>query len=350
MALNSRYVTDPPTGGSLGKLWIKPLFVEQWRKLQSSDQASPVSVSIIIVNGHSATQVRRCVGSLWQYCRRAQPEVIVVDDGSFDGCEEMLRREFPSVIFVQSQTNIGRAAANNLGAQRASGTHMLFLHYDTEFIEDSVTVLTNALDALGNAGAVGCQLINPDRTIQTNCVRSFPTLTNQLFDSEYLRERFPELGLWGQQVLHAKWPRQAEVDVVTDTCLMVRRSAFDQLGGFNESFAAYGADTDLCFRFKDSGAPVYYVPSTSVVHRGDGDFSHAIDAVSNVTVRESIFRFMTMNYANGYGYAYRASMAVNAIARLLLIPPMMPLGNVIVRHGRGSWKKWTKILHWSVRG
>ena len=288
------------------------------------------------------------MGSLWQHCRRAQPEVIVVDNGSFDGCADMLRREFPSVVFVQSSSNVGRAAANNLGARRASGTHLLFLHQDTEFIEDSITELANALDTLENAGAVGCQLINPNRSIRTNCIRSFPTLTNQLFDSEYLRERFPELGLWGQQAVHAKWPRECQVEVISDTCLLVARNAFEHLGGFNETFAAFGADADLCFRFRRSGVPVYYVPSTSLIYHGDGDFSNPIDAASNVTVREAIFQFMKVNYSSGYGYAYRVLMACNAMGRLLLIPPMMPLGNVVVRHGRGSWRKWTKILHWSL--
>jgi GT2 family glycosyltransferase len=306
-----------------------------------------VKVSIIIVNRHSKEHVRRCVGSLWQYCRGARPEVIVVDDGSFDGCGEMLLAQFPSVVTVQSDVNLGWGAASNLGVKHASGTHLLFLHPQTALFEDSVSVLLDRMDTLNDAGALGCQLINADRSLRTDCVRSFPTLTNQVLDSEYLRERFPDSGLWGQRVLHAKWPRYAEVEVVSGACLLARRSSFDDVGGFSDTFTAFGADADLCYKLRKSGARVYHIPETGVTHFGPG-IADPRSPVSNVMVRESIFQFMRLHYGRPHAFAYRAAMAMSALVRLFLIPPMMPLGKVIVRHGRGSWKKWMLILRWSV--
>jgi GT2 family glycosyltransferase len=308
-----------------------------------------VKVSIIIVNRHSKEQVRRCVGSLWQYCRGARPEVIVVDNGSFDGCREMLSIQFPSVVHVQSDTTLGSSAASNLGVKRASGTHLFFLHPETELFEDSVSILMGRVETLNDAGALGCQLVNADRSLRTECVRSFPTLVNQVLDSEYLRERFPDSSLWGQRVLHAKWPRYAEVEVVSDACLLVRRSCFDEVGGFSDTFAAFGADADLCFKLRKSGVRVYHIPETGVTYFGP-KVADPRSPVSNVMVRESIFQFMRLHYGRPHALAYRAAMAMSALVRLFLIPPMMPLGKVIVRHGRGSWNKWMLIFRWSVGG
>lgn len=306
-----------------------------------------VRLSIVIVNHHAQRHVRRCLGSLWQHCRGIKPEVIVVDNGSFDGCREMLTAQFPSVIFVQSEKNIGVAGGYNLGARQASGIHLMFLHSEIELVEDSVTILLRWMDTLTHAGALGCLLLNSDRSVQTSCVRSFPTLTNQFFDSEYLRERFPDSSLWGQRVLHAKWPRQTEVDVVSGVCL-VRRSNFERVGGFNEIFTAHGAEADLCFKLSASGSRVYFVPETSVMYHGSKGPSHSPGPALMVLTRESVFQFMTLHYGRFHGWAFRASMTVSAIVRLLLIPPMMPLGNVVVRHGRDSWRKWAMILRWSV--
>jgi len=275
-------------------------------------------------------------------------EVIVVDNGSFDGCREMLAREFPSVGYVQSATNIGLGAANNLGVKRATGDHLMFLHPDTEFIENTVGALMRWLKILGNAGAVGCQLLNPDRTVQTDSVRSFPTIANQMLDSEYLRERFPDSPLWGQRALHAKWPRHAEVEVVSSTCILMRRSSFERVGGFDEQYFVFGANVDLCFKLKQRGELVYYVPETSLVHFGGRDAEQLLSRGSNLVIRESVYRFLRLNIGRSTALGYRCAMGLSALVRLVLIPPMMPLGKVFVRHGRCSWTKWFTVLRWSV--
>ena len=308
----------------------------------------PPQVSIILVNWRSRAAVRQCVGSIWQQTRGIRFEVIVIDNGSGDGCGTMLAAEFPSTLFIQNETNLGWARANNLAAGRASGSQLLFLHPDTVLIENSVEVLSRELSSLAKAGAVGCQLLNPDRTPQGGCVRSFPTLLNQVLDAEYLHERFPDSSLWGQRVLHVKWPRQAEVEVISGACLMISRSAFDEVGGFHELFFVCGAELDLCFKLRRRGRAVVYVPETSLIHFGGSKARDLPGGITNVMVRESVFRFLALHHGAVRAYVYRVAMAVTAILRLALIPPMMPLGKVVVRHGRGSWVKWVTILRWSV--
>jgi GT2 family glycosyltransferase len=305
-----------------------------------------MDVSVIIVNWNSQAYVRQCLTSLFTHCRSQKLEVLVVDGASFDGCDEMLAREFPSVRFVQSPVNVGFARANNLGARHAIGRHLLLLNPDTEFIEDSLSSLVARLESLPGAVAVGCRLLNRDRTLQKSCVQSFPTVLNQMLDSEFLRRRFPRSRLWGMAALERTEP--TEVEVLSGACILVRRECFERIGGFTERYFMYGEDLDLCFKLRKAGGRVYHVPDTSLVHFGGGSTAQAASNFSTVMMRDSVYKFIRFNRSLPSALAYRFSMTVTALVRLALMAPLMLFGRRIVRHGSGSWRKWGAILRWSV--
>ncbi|HKB89639.1 MAG TPA: glycosyltransferase family 2 protein [Opitutaceae bacterium] len=307
-----------------------------------------MNISVILVNWNSKDYLQQCLASLFARCRIVDIEVIVVDAGSFDGCDEMLRREFPSVVFVQSRENIGYAGANNLGFRHARGRKLLFLNPDTELIENSIRVLARQLDSLPMAGIIGCRLLNKDFTLQTSCVQSFPTVLNQALDSEYLRQRFRRSPLWGMAALYSGKTEPTEVEALSGACIFVTRECFEQIDGFTESYFMYGEDLDLCFKARRSGHKVYHVPETSVIHYGGGSTKKAVNNFSTVMMRESVYRFLRINHGIFSARAYRLSTMIAAVGRLLLIGPMMVLGDKVVRHGIGSWKKWNSILGWSL--
>lgn len=307
----------------------------------------PPDISIIIVNWNSKDYVRQCLASLSAHCRTVDHEVIVVDGGSFDGCAEMLAREFPSVIFVQSPDNVGFARANNLGARHAAGRCLLLLNPDTEFIEDSLAVLHAVLAARPDAGAVGCRLLNSDRSLQTSCVQAFPTVLNQMLDSEFLRERFPRSSLWGMESLYRDSREPMEVEALSGACILLKRSCFEAVDGFSENYFMYGEDLDLCFKLRQAGRKVWHIPTASVLHHGGGSSRSAASDFSHVMMRVSVHRFIRTHRGRVAAFAYRLSTAMIAVARLLLIGPLMLLGDRVVRHGAGSLRKWTAILSWS---
>jgi GT2 family glycosyltransferase len=308
----------------------------------------PMNLSIIIVNWNSRDYLRRCLDSLRRHSPGTDREVIVVDGGSFDGCDRMLAEEFPEVRFIQSPDNVGFARANNLGFRHASGRHILFLNPDTEFHEDSPRILCERLDRLPGAGAVGCRLLNRDGTLQGSCVQSFPTPVNQMLDSEYLRSCFPRSRLWGTAALHAGGRDPAEVEAVSGACLLARRAGLERVGGFSEGYFMYGEDLDLCFKLRRAGEKVYYVPETSVTHFGGGSSASAAADFSTIMMRESVFRFMRWNRGEMAAWGYRLGMLASALIRLIFIGPLLLFGRRVVRHGRGSLGKWYAVLRWSV--
>jgi GT2 family glycosyltransferase len=210
----------------------------------SDNQATPVTaeVSIIIVNWNSRDFVRQCLASLYRHTSGFAFEVIVVDGASYDGCKEMLEAEFSSVRFVQCEKNVGFARANNLGAEQAQGTTLLFLNPDTELLDDAPADLVRILRSTPEAGLVGCRLLNSDRSVQTSCVQALPTVFNQFFDSEYLRSRFPHWRTWGTVSLQIGSGEPMVVQAVSGACMTIARSDFVAVGGFTPSYFMYGEE------------------------------------------------------------------------------------------------------------
>jgi len=305
-------------------------------------------LSTIIVNWNSKDYLRACLTSLFRHRPQADFEVIVVDGASFDGCGEMLKHEFPSVVFVQSEKNLGFARASNLGARHAQGSNLLFLNPDTEFLEDSIDPLLRHLAKLPEAGAANCRLLNSDRSLQTSCVQSYPTVVNQVLDAEFLRRRLPRLRLWGIAALYSDAIEPCEVEAISGACLLIKAKAFETVGGFSEDYFMYGEDLDLCFKLKRAGFRVYHVPETSIVHHGGGSTQASDGSLPNVMMLESVFRFMRSNRGALSASLYRAAMAASSLVRLSLILPLLAIPkNRVIQHGENSLRKWRAILRWS---
>jgi GT2 family glycosyltransferase len=312
-------------------------------------EARHFAVSIIIVNWNSVEFVRRAINSIHLWVSSVEYEIIVVDGGSHDGCGQVMAAEFPGVLFVQSQDNIGFGRANNLGAEHARGRHLLLLNPDTQLRENSVLTLLRCLESLPRAGAVGCRLLNADGSLQTSCVQSFPTIFNQVMDAESLRRRFPLWRAWGTAALYSSDPKPAEVEAVSGACILVKREVFDRVGGFCPCYFMYGEDLDLCFKIKQAGYQVYHLPETSLVHFGGGCTDKSGGDFSNVMMRESVYRFLRRNRGIGTAIGYRAALGAASLLRLLLMVPFLLFSlNSIVRHGTGSLRKWSAILRWSL--
>ncbi len=312
----------------------------------------PLDLSIIIVNWNSAEFVRRCIVSLRRYTSGLSYEIIVIDNASFDGCDRMLREQNPEVRYIQSDRNLGFARANNLAAEGARGANLLFLNPDTEVTGPAIARLFGELSRLPAAGVVGARLLNQDGTLQASCVQSFPTIINQVLDSEWLRRRWPKSALWGTAPLYEAATAVAEVEGISGACMMIRREVFERVGRFSEDYFMFTEDLDLCYKARRSGWKNYYVPEASVIHFGGSSSKQAASHFSSVMTRESIWRFLRKTRGNFYGLGYRCSMLISALCRLGLLGIMFPIQ--MLRCRRPAWTasfgKWRAILWWSLRG
>lgn len=308
-----------------------------------------VDLSIVIVNWNSAAYIRPCVQAIQSNPPARTHEIIVVDSGSFDTCGAMLAKEFPQVIFVQSQDNVGFASANNLGAARSRGKVLLFLNPDTEVPGGALEKLFQTLDRQPDAGLVGARLLNTDGSLQTSCVQAFPTIINQVLDAEPLHRAFPLSPLWGMAALFDKSPNPKTVEVISGACIMIKRAVFEIVKGFDQRFFMYSEDLDLCYRVRRAGFDCLYEPGAKITHHGGGSSSSARSMFSVIMTRESVCRFFRLNYDPPAALGYRMALGISALVRLPLVLGVWAGKKLAGRAANfGSVKKWLAILRWSL--
>lgn len=308
-----------------------------------------VDLSIIIVNYKSRNFLEPCLASINACPPSVSREVIVIDNASYDGSKEMIAAGYPGTIYIQSDANLGFAKANNLAAKTAAGRAFLFLNPDTIVLGTALETLFMGLQADAGAGSAGPVLLNTDMTLQTSCIQSFPTILNQVADSEYLRRAFPNSGLWGFSHANRGGELASEVDVISGACLMVRKEAFEAVGGFSEDYFMYYEDTDLCYKIRRKGWRNIFIPSARVVHHGGGSAKASGSTFSDVMLAESMWRYFNKTRGRLYGLAGRCAFGAGALARLLM------LSLAWVARGKGeqrrvvtrSLEKWRALLRWS---
>ncbi len=229
------------------------------------------TASVLIVNWNTCGHLSRCLYSLTHYTLRIKPEIIVVDNASADGSAETVGREFPQVRLIANERNLGYAAANNQAAAVAKGRYLLLLNPDTEVTEDAIAKLVAFAEAHPEAGAVAPKLVYPDGRLQPS-VRSFPTPTALLFAALSLDKPFvirhpsPFTLLGRYRMAWFSYDRVAEVDQPMASAILVRREAWEQIGGMDETMPIFFNDVDLCWRLKKSGWRIYFLPDAVVVH------------------------------------------------------------------------------------
>lgn len=309
-----------------------------------------MDISIVIVNWNSAAFLRECLRSIYSTVTGLHFEVIVIDNASFDGSEIMVRREFPEVEFIQSTKNLGFAGANNMAFARSRGRNVLFLNPDTELTENALPVMCSSLDAIPDAGVVGCKLLNSDLSLQTSCIQAFPSILNQSLDFEFLQALFPKSSLWGMRALYAPSSEPSRVDIVSGACLMIRRIVFEQVGQFSTDYFMYAEDMDLCYKAARAGWRTYFVGDATVIHHGGGSSSTGPNQFAAIMMQESKLTFMRVRHGRAYALCHQCSLVLVSVVRILILAATLPFAIRQPRRQRvlARLAKWFKIFRWSI--
>ena len=321
-----------------------PQYIEPRKPDGTLSHRTSVDVSIIIVNWNSIDYLRECVVSICERTQDASFEVIVVDNASPAGDAERLEQQLPrKVKLIKSPTNLGFAGANNLGFRHSSGKYLLFLNPDTKLVSPAIDTMVQGIQALPDAGVLGCRLLYSDLSLQTSCIQTFPTILNQLLDSDWLCQRWPDSKLWGIGPLFSNSSEPAKVEVISGACMLVRRDVFEQVGLFSEDYFMYAEDLDLCYKVARSGHSNYYLGTATVIHYG-GKSSNPGWATQMKW--KSIPRFCEKNYGQFYAAMFRIAMASAAIGRLIAISVTGLFGSTFGsrQSRRVAFVKWKLIL------
>lgn len=309
-----------------------------------------MELSIIVINWNSRDYVAACLRSVFEHAPAIPFEVIVLDSGSFDGCGEMIARDFPQARFIQSTENLGFARANNLAVTQAKGSTFLFLNPDTEVKAGAITALYEIARNVSDAGAIGARLLNTDGTLQTSCVQAFPTILNQVFICDLLIRLFPDLSLWGKSSLFREGSEPREVEAVSGAAMMMRREVFQLIDGFCEDYFMYSEDIDLCFQARAVGRRNLYVAQAHITHHGGGSSTQQPSRFSCTTKALAVQHYFKRNRSLSYAVLYRFGVGISAVARLVLlsVAEAIEKGSRRTNSRAGSIAKWWFILCWTI--
>ena len=302
------------------------------------------NLSVIIVNRNTSGLLIQCLSSLFRSKFEKPPEIIVIDNGSHDDSVEKTRNLFPEVRVYEASKNLGFAAANNLGASKTKGEFLLLLNTDV-IVEDScVSRMIELARKDDRIGIVGAQLLNVDGTNQTS-YEATPTLLTECANRSLLKRLFPR----HYPGKNEKLSNPVDVENVIGAVMLVRRKAFDEVGGFDENYFFFFEETDLALRFRLSGWSVKHEPLARATHLQGGS-AKAVPTGSRIEFYRSRYIFF------GKFYGRTASSFLKIVLTLNLALNTITLGvlNLItLGQAKQISEKFTvrkNLLIWHLKG
>ncbi len=229
-----------------------------------------MKLSIIIVNYKVSHLLEKCLEKIQETEFSENYEIVVVDNDSDDGSQEMVSEKFPEVVFIQNSKNVGFARAVNKGVTQSRGEYILLLNPDTELHDGALSALISFYQDHPDAGVVGGKIINTDGSFQKQCRRNIPRPMPALFRLSGLNRLFPETALATAYELPVDGINSPHaVEAVSGALLCSPRKIWDEIGAMDEGYFLYGEDLDYCYRVMKAGYTNYYCPG-AVAHHHHG--------------------------------------------------------------------------------
>lgn len=235
-----------------------------------------MDVSIIIVNYNTKELIKNCINSIYKYTNDIEFEIIVSDNGSIDGSIEMLKSEFPNVILIENNANLGFGKANNKGLRIAKGKYIFYLNSDTVLLNNAVKIFYDYWEQSPNKneiGALGCNLLDGDGKI-THSGEGFPSkkkiLKNALMDFLHILKLsvfffLPESFSFTKKKSIKNETKKiiGDIDYVIGADLFLKN---DKFALFDETFILYYEDSDLQLLMKENGLRRILIDGPKIQH------------------------------------------------------------------------------------
>jgi GT2 family glycosyltransferase len=273
----------------------------------------PPDLSVILVSWNTTDELRACLESVSAGLRGIAAEVVVVDNASADGSPDMVEARFPDVRLVRNADNLGFAAGCNAGLQVATGRYLLLLNPDTIVLDDVLAATVRYLDDHPDVGALGCRVLNADRSLQLSCFRDPSVLNAFLSVSGLARLPWP-------RILSREWMRywhrddERDVDVVTGCYLATRREVLDDVGPLDDGYFFCGEEADWCRRMREKGWIARFAPVGEIVHL-DGIAGRKLSERRDLLCMAGQVRFVHQHDGWLAGWAMSALLFVHAVTR-----------------------------------
>lgn len=224
-----------------------------------------IEISVVIVNYNTTRHIRSCLESIIKFTRDVEYEIIVVDNHSPERDIESLQPDFTKVKFLLRNDNDGFGGGCNYGAKNAEGKYLVFINPDNVFLDNALMQFYKYMES--NPDAALCTgLLTDDEGNLKYSFNYFPDIAWEF--KEAFRIGYSKTIQNLLEVSEIRENKEFEIDWALGALLFVRKSVFDSVNGFDDSFFLYYEDDDLQLRIKQQGYKIVCLPYIRMLHSG----------------------------------------------------------------------------------
>jgi N-acetylglucosaminyl-diphospho-decaprenol L-rhamnosyltransferase len=274
-------------------------------------------LAVVVVNHNAGSFLPECLSSIYAAAGDLALDVVLVDNASTDGSTEGAARAHPSLRILRNRSNRGFAVAANQGVAATSAPFIFLLNPDAEIIGGSLPALVKVAADRPGAAILGPLVRNSDGSIQASA-RKVPDLLESL--GHAFLGPFSPNNRFSRAYTMAEWDRSSEREVewVSGCAMLVRREAFEAVGGFDDGYFMYVEDVDLCTRLRQAGWSVLFSPELEVVHE-TGVSARKRSRRLAFEHSRSIYRYFSKYRARGPAVLLKPLVKVAVWLRALLV-------------------------------
>lgn len=288
-----------------------------------------IEVSIVIVNYNTYRLIQNCLKSVYEQTKDIDFEVIVSDNGSIDGSIEMIKQEFPQVILIENNANLGFGAANNRGLKLAKGKYIFYLNSDTILLNNAVKIFYDYWEnspEKDKIGAIGANLLNEKKEIIHSYGR-FPRVWNEIrmmirriiiADIKLILKLLRiDYRKYSKKIEYSKYV--GEVEYITGADLFVKNNGFAY---YDERFFLYYEETNMQWQMMGNGLKRLIIDGPQIIHLEGGSDKKTKDGniedyISFGTIQSDLSRIKFVKYNISYFY----SKVLKVLLFLLWVKP-----------------------------
>ena len=217
-----------------------------------------MKLSVVILNYNVQYFLEQCIRSVQKAIKTLDAEIIIIDNDSKDGSCEMVRTKFPHLTLIENKENVGFSKANNQAVSIAKGEYVCILNPDTAVAEDTFVNAIQYSESVENIGALGVYLMDGTGKFLQESKRNFPTPTVSFLKLAGFTKKY-----YATQLAETD---EGETEVLVGAFMLIKRSIYNQVEGFDEDYFMYGEDIDLSYKITQAGYKNHYMGTTTVLH------------------------------------------------------------------------------------
>ena len=287
------------------------------------------TLDLILVNRNSGSLLQKCIDSIEQINRDGFElfNVIVVDDDSTDGSAQGLKYRTLPLRIIYNRKRLGYGKSCNVGAGQGRGEYILFLNTDTRLMRNSILIPIQFMAEKRNkdVAIVGIMLKSELGEVSRHC-SCFPSYADYFIRMLALYRLFPD-GFTSNSLKDWDHLSSREVDQVLGAFMMIRRSVFQEVRGYDERFFVYFEDLDLSLRMHQLGYKSIYLSQAKAFHAGGG--------TARSVWAESLFFNLRSRIQYGYKH-FKWYQATLLMIGTLFIEPFIRLIWAVGKRSKGE--------------